>query len=372
MLQSYSVGSVAVLSIGKLLSYLIVTRYFEFTLQAAIFADTAAYLLAYAFLFGAHWRHCRASPAERAYRPDPVEWKRLRRYAVANNFNESSSLLLYVQTDNFFIAALMNPLAVGAYAFYARMNEMTTNLIPTRLFESVIQPVLFATKPEHAAERLPRYFTLLINVSMLVQWPLVAYTAVYHREIVQLVFHGKFIEYSSLLPVVLAFAWTNNVLSTPVTMIALYAENASLILKSQLFGIYQIAAMFVLVPMFGLYGAAIATGTLHLFRNLWVWWKVRATARWTNIRAALSFGLAIWATATALCFVLKSTLQVPSLVHLIVGGVVCAAAGLVFVRSPAIAASDREILGGVMHGREAVALRWLGLLPRVAAAEART
>jgi len=364
MLHRYSVGSVALLSIGKLLSYLVVYKFFSFTLRAAIMADTVAYMIAYGFLATVHWRMCRASSGEGAYRPSSIERKRLRRYAIANNLNESSSLLLYVQTDNFFIAAMMNPTAVGAYSSYARINEMTANLIPTRLFDNVVQPLFFATKAEQASERLPRYFTFLININMLMQWPLIAYTMVYHREIIELMFHGKFIEYSPLLPVIMAFAFTNNVISTPITMIALYAENAALILRSQLFGLYQVAAMLILIPIAGLYGAAVATGTLHLFRNLWVWRKVRATARWTNVRAAVSTGLIIWTSAVAVCLLLRAVLKLSPVADMICGALVCVAAGLIFIRSPAISDSDRRILGAVLHGREAKLLQSLGLLPR--------
>jgi O-antigen/teichoic acid export membrane protein len=364
MLQTYSVGSVAALAIGKLLAYFVVTRYFDFTLQAAIVADTVAYTLAWLVLAGAWLGHCRPTQAERAYRPDPAERKRLTRYGLASNFNESSSLLLYVQTDNFFIAALMNPLAVGAYSFYARIQEMTSNLIPTRLFENVVSPVIYSTPRELAPQRLPRYFTFLINISMVVQWPLMAYSIVYHREIVQLVFDGKFIDHSALMPLVLAFAWTNNVLSTPVTMLALYAENATLILKSQLFGLYQVAAMFALVPVFGLFGAAIATGTMHLLRNLWVWKRVGPTANWMNFGAAWVQGLAIWGVVTVLCFAVKQAPGLPDILQLAIGAVMCGCGVLVFLRSGAIAASDRELLANLMHGRESILLNWLGLAPR--------
>jgi hypothetical protein len=155
-------------------------------------------------------------------------------------------------------------------------------------------------------------------------------------------------------------------------MAAYYAENAALILRSQLFGLYQIAAMLVLVPIAGLYGAAIATGTLHLFRNLWVWWKVRATARWLNFPAAAVTGSLIWVSAIAICLLLKSVLHVPPLSGMVIGAAVCVVAELFFIRSPAISHSDREILGGVLHGREAVVLRWLGLLPRVGDLGARS
>jgi O-antigen/teichoic acid export membrane protein len=199
-----------------------------------------------------------------------TERRRLLRYALYNNFNDAGSIMLYVETDNFFIAALLNPLAVGAYAFYTRLNAMVSNLTPMKLFENVVQPLFFATRPEQAAERIPRYFTLLLNCSLAAQLPILAYATVYHAEIVGLLLGGKFLEVSWLMPVIIAFGTTNNVIAIPVTNVAQYQERASLILKSQLFGIYQICCMLLLVPALGLLGAAIATGTYHLLRNLFV------------------------------------------------------------------------------------------------------
>ena len=366
MLQKFSVGSIAVFSLSKLVGYSVIIRYFEFSLPAAILADTIAYILSYVLLAAAYLHYCSANGADRAYQPDPAERRRLFRYSVASHFNEASSLLLYTQTDNFFIAALMNPLAVGAYSFFSRINEMAVNLIPTRLFENVVQPVIYATPRDQAAERLHRYFTFLVNISMIAQWPIIMISLVYHREIIELAFGGKFLEYSLLMPIVLAFAWSDNVPSLPVTMLALHEENAALILKSQLFGIYQIVAMLVLIPLLGLYGAAIATGTLHLFRNLWVWWKMRHTARWLNFRAAVRYGLMIWGGAALLCFMLKALVPVPAVGQIALAVPVGGVAMLLFLRSGAIAQSDREILANLMHGRESALLRRLGLAPGVA------
>lgn len=366
MQHRYSVGSVAVLGIGKLIAYCLVYEFFIFSLRAAIVADVVSFAVTYGYLLLSHRQHAAHVTGAAGYRPAPEERKRLWKYALTNNFNESSSLLLHVQTDNFFIAALMNPLAVGAYAFYARLNEMAANLIPPRLFENVVQPLFYSTRQEEAAQRIPRYVTLLINISMLVQWPVFAFSLVYHRELVQFAFHGKFIEYSSLLPVVVAFALTNNVISTPITMTALYGERASLILRSQLFALYQIVAMFTLVPFFGLYGAAAATGTLHLFRNLWVWWHVRDTARWLNFRSAVGVGCVIWGAAIAVCFAIKLAWHGPDLAQLVIGAIVCGTGTLAYLRSPAMAESDREIISGVLHGRESRILRWVGLEPQPA------
>jgi O-antigen/teichoic acid export membrane protein len=364
MLHRYSVGSVAVQSIGKLISYTVVLRCFPFTLRNAIWADIAANGVTYAFLFIAHWRLCSPPTSGDRYQPSPAERARLMRYAIANNFNDAGSLLLYSQTNNFFIAALMKPIAVGTYAFYSRLSDMMANLIPIRLFENVVQPMMFAVKPEQAEERLPRYFTMLININMLLQWPFIAYAVAYHREIVEVLFGGKFLDDSTLLPVIVSLAIGSNVFAIPVTMVAQYREKASLIMRSQLFGIYQIVAMLSLIPILGLYGAAIATGTLHLFRNLYVWWHVRANARWTNWQAVLSIGLIVWGAAIAACMALRHAVTLSPTINMLCGLVIFVIAALVYIRSAAIAKSDREILANVLHGHEGRVLRWIGMLPR--------
>jgi O-antigen/teichoic acid export membrane protein len=330
--------------------------------RSAILADAAAYSVALLFLLVASYSVNSAMRGSTPYRPTAAAKKRFRSYAIINHFSDMGSLLLCVQTDNFFIAALMNQVSVGAYAFYARLNEMTSNLIPIRVFENVVQPMLFAIPPEEAKERLPRYFSLLININLMFQLPLIAYTVVYHREIVQVIFGGKFIDVSGLLPLIVCLAFSENGISIPVTMIAQYTEKVSIILKSQLFGLYQVAAMLVLIPLFGLYGAAIATGTLHLLRNLYVWCHVRSYARWLNYREALTYALVIWATAIAFGFVVKNALHLSGIGALLSGIPICGLASLLYLRTPALSAMDRDVLGRVLHGREADALRWLGIL----------
>ena len=99
------------------------------------------------------------------------------------------------------------------------------------------------------------------------QWPLLAYVTAYHAEIVQVVFGGKFIEQSWLLPAIVAFA-TFNVIAVPVTLVAQYEEKVHVILWSKLFGIYNIIAILALLPVAGVYGAAIASGSAQVDEEL--------------------------------------------------------------------------------------------------------
>ena len=88
------------------------------------------------------------------------------RYGLFNNFNDAGTLFLDSRIDNFFIAAFMNSVAVGIYSFYMRLNEMAINVLPGRLFDNIIQPMFFAVKPAEADERLPQYFTFLVNANL--------------------------------------------------------------------------------------------------------------------------------------------------------------------------------------------------------------
>lgn len=362
MLHRFGVGSTVVLAVTKLVVYGILVAFHGLTLRSAILVDTLAYGLAYAFMRIAYRYAADDGRTRAVYRLSVPERARLLRYSLYNNFNDAGSILLYVQTDNFFIAALLNPVAVGAYAFYTRLNAMVSNLTPIRLLENVVQPLFFATPPEQAQERLPRYFTLLLNTSLLVQLPIIAYATAYHREIVALLLGGKFEDLSWLMPVIIAFGTTSNVIAIPVTNVAQYHERAALILGSQLFGIYQIGCMLILIPLIGLLGAAIATGTYHLFRNLFVWWQVRRDARWLNFPAVVTWATLVWGGAILVCLGLKKVIDAPPLVALGCGVLVCGLAALAYVRTPALSRSDRELLGQVFHGREAHLLHRLGVL----------
>lgn len=360
MLHQASVGSIALLSVAKLIAYISLSYPGELTLRNAIYADTLAYAAAFAFLLFVHARKCSVRSGRTS--PDVEDKRRMKRYAGFSHLNDSTSLLVYSETDRFFIAALLSPIAVGAYAFYTRLSEMTASFIPQRLFDNLVQPMFFGIAQEEADHKIPRFFTLLVNLNLVYQLPLIVFTSVYHREIVETVFGGKFLEESFLLPVIVAFSTTGNVLAVPLTLVAQYKEKTSLILMSQAAGFYQVAAMFILVPFVGLVGAATATGTFNLLRNLFVWWHVRRTAVWLNWPWVMIMAVLIWGCAGALSFAIATYTAMPAIVEMVCGIAVCGAGILVYLRSPAVCDSDRAILRTVLHGREGKILRWIGIL----------
>jgi hypothetical protein len=106
------------------------------------------------------------------------------------------------------------------------------------------------------------------------------------------------------------------------------------------------------------YGAALATGTCEILKNLFIWWPVRHTARWTNFWAAMGSTVLCWGVFYALCSTLKSQLTIAPLAHLLLGAALCLVAAAVYIRTPVLCSSDRAILGSVLQGKER---RWLKL-----------
>jgi O-antigen/teichoic acid export membrane protein len=350
------------MSLAKLVAYAALFWTEQFTLRNAIYAEIAAMALSYLSLKWAHHRYCRLQEPLRMMRPAPRDRKRMLHYAFFNQFNDAGTFLLSDRADNLFIAALMSPIAVGTYSFYVRLSQMVNHILPMTVFENVIQPLFFAIPSAEADRRLPRYFSLLLNANLLLLVPATAFATLYHAEIVTVIFGGKFLESSWLLPLIVLFT-AINVIGRPVTLVAQYAEKPSVILLSKVFVIYNVIAILVLVPIIGVIGAAIAHGTAQLLKNLFIWWHVRKTARWTNFGAVVVASLVIWGCVLGAGYMLKVTLEVPAVLQMALGIVLCAAAWLVYLRSPVLSGSDREILSNVLRGREARLLQWLGVFP---------
>lgn len=361
MLQKYGVGMFAVMAFAKLIGYSLFIHIDDLTLQNAILTDTFAHGAAFAGLYIVHRRLCALPAGTVLAAPSRDERKRLFRYGLYYNFNDAGTLALSSRVDNFFIAAFMDPVAVGTFSFYTRLSGMVSRALPTHMFQNVIRPVFFATTPTEAAIKIPKYFTLLINTSLLFTAPIAAYSMVFHRELVDVIFGGKFREASLLMPVVLLFVTANSI-SVPVALAAQYAEKAHIILLSKVFGILNLLAMFALIPVLGVYGAALATGFCAVLKNLFIWWSVRRTARWTNFWAAMGATALCWSVFYVLCSTLKGQFTMGPLVQLLLGAAICIVTTAVYVRTPVMSSSDRTILGSVFKGKEQRWLKFAGLV----------
>src|SRR5262249_514727 len=125
---------------------------------------------------------------------------------------------------------------------------------------------------------------------------------------------------------------------------------------------YNVLAMLVLVPFLGLAGAVLARGSAVALKNAFIWWHVRGRAVWGNAASFLVSGIVLWGAVVLACLAIKAAVPAPAILQLGIGAMLCTGALLIYVRTPAISASDRGILASLFHGREARALERLGVL----------
>ena len=362
MLHRFSIGMLVVPALVKLAGYSALSLQGSLTVMNAILVDASGYALMYAGLWIAHRRHCTPRPAPPlSLAVPPTEKRRLVRYGLFNNFNDAGTLLLSSQADSFFVAALMSPVAVGAYAFYRRINEMAEQVLPIRQFNSVVHPMLFSVQREEAPWRLPRYFTFLVNVTLCVHLPILAFFAACHAQLVDVVFAGKFSGDSALLPVIAAFA-VLNCIGEPASLIAQYRERNAVILISKVFAMANIAGMFVMIPSFGIFGAAISTGASMFAKNFYIWWHVRDAARWSNLGNVVVMSGVVWGGCVGASIGLGSVLALHPVGHMAISAALCAIAAWLYARSSALTPSDRELLGKLLGGRAASLAARLGLV----------
>ncbi len=361
MLHQYAVGGLAALAVTKLLGYSIFTWLGDLSLRNALMIDTFGHGLVYAGIYIAHRRLCALPAGTMPEKPDKTETRRLLRYGLFYNFNDAGTLTLNPRIDNFFLAGFMDPIAAGTYSFYTRLAKMVDRILPMHLFDNVVRPLFFATSTNQADVRVPQYFTLLTNTGLLLALPVTAFAAVYHHDIVELVFGGRFQADSILLPIVLLFM-AGKVISTPVILAAQYAEKAAIILLSKIFGIVNLGLLLLLIPAFGVYGAAIATGASAIVKDAFIWWFVRDRAVWLNWKAVVIWSVACWGGFYLGASAFRETVELPLIVHLLAGTLMCGLVALLFLRTPVLAETDRVIIASVFKGREQRLLRQAGLI----------
>src|SRR5690606_37133894 len=173
-------------------------------------------------------------------------------------------------------------------------------------------------------------------------------------------FVGKFLEYSPLLTIVFAFAAANSI-DVPVTLVAQLKEKAHVILASRIFGVYNIVGLVVLIPVLGIAGAMLASGSAVLMKNVFIWWFVRDIAVWKDAFRFLRVTVLAWLPFVGVAALVK-LLDAPPLAELALGAGLWAAFFGLYVRFGALAPEQRELISTLFPGRETKLLRAFGFV----------
>ena len=301
-LQKYSQGFSLVFVLIKAVGYALAIMT-EMDLWFILTMDLLAYFIIFCVLQIIYYKKIPISKGHME-RMGWGEKRRLVRYALFYNFNDTGAGLLNADFDNFIIVMYLNPVAVGAYAFCQRVTRMIQRLIPVNYLIDVVRPVFFSAGSESDARQINQFYQSLVKINCLFNIPMFFVIAILGKEFIGILFGGKFVDYSGILTAAYFFTVLQSLL-WPAGLVAQLKEKANIILYSKVFAVYNLIADILLIKYFGIWGAVFATGTAVLGKNIFIWYFVRKEASFNGMGEYFVKSIIFWSSVSAIVLGLK-------------------------------------------------------------------
>jgi len=321
-LHKYSKGIGCIFSFIKIIGYGTIIL-LEKNLWFAIITDLSAYLIAFVILQILYIYKIPYSIGS-LDRFSKNEKKRIAKYAIFYNFNDAGVGFLGAHFDNFIIAIFLNPVAVGAYSFCRSLTYLIESLLPCSYFIEVIRPAFFSAGTSSNNQNFTPFFQSYMKVNALFSIPCFFFLLIHSKNIIAIIYNGKFITYSAVLSVMFFFSVINS-FAFPVELIAQLKEKADIFLYSKIFAVYNIIADILLINLFGIWGAVFATETAILGKNLFIWYFIKKDANFRGMERFFLKSFVFWILISIFTYYINIFI-VHTLLELLLGILIFAAA----------------------------------------------
>jgi O-antigen/teichoic acid export membrane protein len=195
----------------------------------------------------------------------------LLRYAVAVWLNEIANTTLQ-RVDALILVALTDPFTVGVWGVISQFGNAMRTI--RRAFDPILVAVTARISRAHDSNRLAHALSYATQLVSLTQLPVFVFLLLFAGLLLPLYGHG-FEQGSTALVVVCAFWLVSGAISLPGVVLAGYGY-ARLGLIVTLLGIaFEVPLMFLLVPRYGLVGAALAVGIANMLQQFVQIWQMK-------------------------------------------------------------------------------------------------
>ena len=271
-----------------------------------------------------------------------AERKRVWRYALFYNFNDAGAGLLDANFDNFIIVMLLDPISVGAYAFCLRLTKMIERVLPINYLIDVFRPLFFHNSHNKKTNHINSNYQILLKCYYIFQIPIFFFLLLYSSDLIAILFGDKYVEYSSLLTGVYFFSLLN-AFQIPLSLVVQLKEKVDIILYSKIFAIYNIFADVILIHLWGLWGAVVATGTATLGKNIFIWYFVRQEATWKGLSQFFYRILFFWIFISIPCYFTNVAIQ-NNLIRICIGITIFLASFIIFFRFLRLKQKEKDLI----------------------------
>ncbi len=283
---------------------------------------------------------------------EPLPWRRMIRYGLLRYTTTLTLVGFFADIDIWFITHYHNTEAAGLYGFAARNVHMLANLVPTSFLLSVLVPVYVReyTKRQDP-QQLIRVFAFFNKVVTTFLAPTLVGSLLLATPITALIFDPKFLPSVPAFRVFFLGMFVFYFCNTS-SFLLVVLERPEITLYSRIFVIYNVIMDIVLIPPYGIMGAAIATGSAMAMGYIFTYLMVKRVIP-IRIPWAATFRIFAYSGIMALAIwpVLASgwISSVPRLLMAVALGVIIY--GLLAWRLPVFTRSEREHLNGALRRR---------------------
>ncbi len=222
----------------------------------------------------------------------PVFTKRIARFSLFAYLGININIFKDILVDNFFISHFLDVTSVALYGLASSIVIFIAGFNPPALLRTVFQPILLGQYLDNTGGRgLSDGYSLMTKTSIFCMIPIFSVLLLLADPIIQLVYSPEYLEIIPVMVLLTVFFFFIGLSYSFVPLVNILEKN-ELYLITGIFSIYNLIMDIILIPRFGIEGAAIATGSSGFFQYLFYW----GAFKW-YIKMELTFPWpAIWKT----------------------------------------------------------------------------
>lgn len=189
---------------------------------------------------------------------------RLGSYSGYNWLFRGGAVFREYSVDHFVISYFLGPTQVAFYGVAIAIPKMMLSISPGRMLHGVLLPTFVKRYEESGSfAEVKRGYVLLQKINIVLLLPAILSLLIFVPELIELVYSEKYVGAAGTARILIGFGFFR-VIGYPFRLVSHAVEKANLIFYSALAGIYNLGADVLLVPLFGVNGAALATGSAGL------------------------------------------------------------------------------------------------------------
>ncbi len=199
-------------------------------------------------------------------------------------------IIFQLTTDVFIISYFLGSYFVGIYSFAYTFTRYMFYFLPPVVAFSIILPIIIRQYTKDKSI-LPAFFKLHNKLIAFFSIPLCLGGIILSEKIIILIFGSKYLPGIDVFNIYMIFflIWS---FGYPLYILIRVLEKPKIVFYSRIFIIYNLAADIILVPIFGIIGAAVATGTsivfVILYQFIFIKKHVKIAYPWKNFALMLA------------------------------------------------------------------------------------